>query len=274
MADLSDPPSVSNDMYDAAERENAAIVCASRYMKGGRQIGGPVIKGFMSRVAGLTLHWFAKLPTHDATNSFKLYRVSFLHAQRIESTGGFELGSELVAKAYVSGRKICEVPTTWTDRAEGQSNFKLLKWLSGYLHWYFYAYTAPRNGIRRYFPAVVKYFFAGSACALLNWLVFYLCNYTAGMYYVPAAVIAFFAASSVSFWFSTKIFRSRANKRVKEYILVIISAVAAFFLDLGLMTLMIEYLHTSDMLAKIAGSALEFVFSFTVRQFAIFSKEV
>ena len=145
MADLSDPPEVMNAMVDMAEQEDADVVCASRYMKGGQQIGGPLVKGLMSRTAGLTLHWFAGVPTHDATNSFKLYRKSYLESVEIESTGGFELGLELVVKAYLQGRKICEVPTTWTDRTAGESHFRIMKWLPSYLHWYFMAFRREKK---------------------------------------------------------------------------------------------------------------------------------
>lgn len=145
MADLCDPPEVINDMVAAANRDKADIVCASRYMKGGRQVGGPRFKGFLSHTAGLLLHWFARVPTHDSTNSFKLYRKSFLDSVKIESTGGFELGIELVVKAHVMGRRIVEVPTTWRDRVAGKSNFKLWKWLPNYLHWFLYAFTAARR---------------------------------------------------------------------------------------------------------------------------------
>ena len=141
MADLCDPPEVINDMFAAAEREHADIVCASRYMKGGCQVGGPRFKGFLSHAAGLLLCWFARLPTHDPTNSFKLYRKSYLNEVKIESTGGFELGMELVVKARALGRKIVEVPTTWRDRVAGKSNFKLWKWLPNYLRWFFYAFV-------------------------------------------------------------------------------------------------------------------------------------
>ena len=139
MADLSDPPEVMNAMLAAAEREHADIVCASRYMPGGRQNGGPLLKGLLSRCAGLSLHALAGLPTHDPTNSFKLYRKSFLDKMTIESSGGFELGLELVVKAWKAGFKVVEVPTSWSDRANGKSNFKLWKWLPHYLHWYFSA---------------------------------------------------------------------------------------------------------------------------------------
>ncbi|MBP5228046.1 MAG: glycosyltransferase [Kiritimatiellae bacterium] len=140
MADLCDPPEVINTMAEAAERCRADIVCASRYMKGGKQYGGPKLKGFLSRTAGLLLCWITRLPTHDPTNSFKLYRKSFLETVTIESTGGFELGIELVVKARAMGRTIVEVPTVWRDRVAGKSNFKLWKWLPNYLHWFFYAF--------------------------------------------------------------------------------------------------------------------------------------
>ncbi|GHS92866.1 dolichol-phosphate mannosyltransferase [Planctomycetales bacterium] len=140
MADLCDEPEIINTMFELAERENAAIVCASRYMKGGKHRGGPLFKKILSRVAGLTLHWFAGVAAHDSTNGFKLYRTSFLRQQSIESTGGFALGLELIAKAHVQGYVICETPTRWKDRVAGKSNFKLWAWLPDYLQWYFYAF--------------------------------------------------------------------------------------------------------------------------------------
>ena len=97
--------------------------------RGGRQLGGPPLKRLMSRTAGLTLHWFAGVPTHDPTNNFKLYSRRFLDATPIESTAGFELALELTVKATLDGRTVAEVPTTWRDRTAGQSNFKLRKWL-------------------------------------------------------------------------------------------------------------------------------------------------
>ena len=94
----------------------------------------------MSRTAGLTLHWFAGVATHDPTNNFKLYSRRFLDATTIESTAGFELALELTVKATLARRRVAEVPTTWRDRTAGQSNFKLRKWLPHYLHWYAVAF--------------------------------------------------------------------------------------------------------------------------------------
>ncbi|MDD3155266.1 MAG: glycosyltransferase family 2 protein [Victivallaceae bacterium] len=147
MADLSDPPEVIDQMVAKAQETSADLVCASRYMRGGSQSGGPRLKSFLSRTAGMSLHLLAGIPTHDATNSFKLYRKSFLDTVRIESRGGFELGLELVVKAHLNGRIIAEVPTSWQNRAAGKSRFRLWAWLPNYLKWYLLALFGRRKTI-------------------------------------------------------------------------------------------------------------------------------
>lgn len=150
MADLSDDVAIVPRMVRLIRDEGYDIVCASRYMRGGRQIGGPRIKGLMSRIAGLSLHWLARLPTHDATNAFRAYRRSVLQAIPIESRGGFEYSLEITVKAFAAGCQITEVPSTWRDRSAGQSRFKLLQWLPHYLKWYVFALThRPRRNPAR-----------------------------------------------------------------------------------------------------------------------------
>lgn len=146
MADLSDDLSVVDEMF-AKIKAGFDIVCGSRYMKGGKQLGGPLVKRTLSRWAGLSLHYVIGLPTHDATNSFKVYTKEVLNAITIESHGGFELGLELVVKAFVQGYNIAEVPSVWQDRAAGKSRFRLWRWLPHYLTWYWYGI---KNGMLRY----------------------------------------------------------------------------------------------------------------------------
>jgi glycosyltransferase involved in cell wall biosynthesis len=148
MSDGSDESWLVDPMV-ALARDGADVVAASRYMRGGRQIGGPRLKRWMSRTAGLTLHWFAGVPTHDPTNNFKLYARRFLDVVRIESEAGFELALELTVKATLEGRRIAELPTTWRDRTAGQSNFRLRRWLPHYLHWYRRAFVGRWIGGRR-----------------------------------------------------------------------------------------------------------------------------
>ena len=87
MADGSDEPHVVDPMV-ALARDGADVVSASRYMKGGHQVGGPLLKRLMSRAAGLSLHHLAGVPTHDPTNNFKLYRRTFLATTPDRELGG------------------------------------------------------------------------------------------------------------------------------------------------------------------------------------------
>jgi len=139
MADGSDDPETIEHMVRLIER-GCVIVAASRYMPGGAQVGGPWFKQALSRGAGLSLHWFARVGTRDATNSFKAYRRSWITQVGIESTDGFEIGIELVAKARRCRAFVAEVPTIWLDRDIGQSNFKLAQWLPKYVRWYRFAF--------------------------------------------------------------------------------------------------------------------------------------
>lgn len=142
MADLSDDLRVVPRMLELYEQGHR-VVCPSRYMKGGKQEGGPLLKRTLSRLAGQSLWTIARFPTHDATNNFRLYDAALVREMGIESTGGFELALELTAKAFRLGVPIAETPSTWRDRTAGESRFQLMKWLPRYLYWYGYALVSP-----------------------------------------------------------------------------------------------------------------------------------
>lgn len=142
MADGCDDPEQIDQLARLVER-GVVIAAASRYSRGGQQVGGPTLKRTMSRAAGLTLCWFARAGTHDATNSFKAYSKEFIDDVGIQSDAGFEMGIELVAKARRLRRPVAEVPTIWLDRQQGVSRFQIGAWLSRYLRWYFMAF-GPR----------------------------------------------------------------------------------------------------------------------------------
>lgn len=143
MGDLSDDLTAVDRMLELYEA-GWDLVAPSRYMPGGKLIGGPVLKRNLSRWAGRSLHYLRGVPTSDATNAFKLYDAAMLNSLQLESDGGFELGLEITVKAFLKGYRITEIPATWTDRTAGQSRFRLWHWLPKYLRWYIYAFR-PQN---------------------------------------------------------------------------------------------------------------------------------
>ena len=142
MADLSDDLAQVGRMLELY-REGYHVVVGSRYMKGGRIVNGPVLKQGLSRMAGVSLCWLRRIPTHDATNAFKIYDGAMLKQFTLESQRGFELNLEITVKAFLAGYRIVEIPSVWRDRTQGKSKFKLWAWLPHYLRWYFYAFR-PR----------------------------------------------------------------------------------------------------------------------------------
>lgn len=143
MADLSDPPEVILHMADRIRSDGSAVVSGSRYMRNGSQSGGPPLKVFLSRCAGMSLHWLSGMGTKDATSNFRAYRKSFLDRVAVESRAGFEIALELTVKAHLAGEPVSEVPSSWVDRQAGESRFQLFKWLPNYLNWYARAMAAP-----------------------------------------------------------------------------------------------------------------------------------
>lgn len=143
MADLSDDLSQVGKML-ALYRQGYHVVVGSRYMKGGRIVNGPVLKQGLSRMAGVSLCWLRGVPTHDATNAFKIYDAAMLKQFTLESRRGFELNLEITVKAFLARYRIIEIPSVWRDRTQGKSKFKLWAWLPHYLRWYFHAFR-PRS---------------------------------------------------------------------------------------------------------------------------------
>lgn len=139
MADGSDDPRMIDPLARLVER-GVVVAAASRYSRGGQQVGGPALKGMLSRAAGRSLGVVGRVGTHDATNSFKAYDTAFVREVGIDSRSGFEIGLELTAKARRLRRPVAELPTIWLDRTLGASQFDLKGWVPKYLRWYRFAF--------------------------------------------------------------------------------------------------------------------------------------
>lgn len=135
MGDLSDDLGLLPAML-ALYEAGAGVVCPSRYMPGGALVGGPRLKGWLSRLAGLVLYGVGALPVRDATNNYRLYDGAWLAGVEIESAHGFEVALELTCKAHWDGLRVVELPTVWRDRTWGRSNFRLVRSLRHYLRWW------------------------------------------------------------------------------------------------------------------------------------------
>ena len=81
----------------AKARAGCDIVCASRFMPGGRMEGCPWLKAALVRSAAFLLYHFARLPTHDPTSGFRLF------SRRVIEQITIEFGSGLLLQPRASG---------------------------------------------------------------------------------------------------------------------------------------------------------------------------
>ena len=142
------------DLMVAEAAKGCDIVCASRFMAGGRMVGCPWLKAVLVRAANFTLYHLARLPTHDASNGFRLFSHRVTTEIPIESEHGFCYSIELLVKCHRLGWRIGEVPARWFERAHGSSRFQVIRWLPDYLRWYRYAFATsylrrPAETVRR-----------------------------------------------------------------------------------------------------------------------------
>ncbi|MEM6284313.1 MAG: glycosyltransferase family 2 protein [Chloroflexota bacterium] len=135
-------PPIIDSMVDMMQN-GCEIVCASRFMKGGKMVDCPWLKALLVRSSAWVLHHIARIPTHDPSNGLRMFSRRVIETIEIESTEGFTYSIELLVKTNRLGWRICERPAEWYERGvgEGQSNFKVLKWLPAYLRWFWYAFA-------------------------------------------------------------------------------------------------------------------------------------
>jgi dolichol-phosphate mannosyltransferase len=136
-----------DSMMDAF-RGGADIVTASRFIPGGCMVGCPWLKAALVRLSAFALRHMARVPSHDASNGFRLFSRRVLDTIPIESKSGFAYSIELLVKCHRLGWRVAEVPVHWYERKQGQSRFQVVRWLPVYLHWFGYAFktTYLRRG--------------------------------------------------------------------------------------------------------------------------------
>ena len=115
-------------------QEGYDVVCASRYIHGGKKTGGALFKHILSWTFCFLMNHLGKVPVCDVSNSFKAYRRKVLEEIKLESRG-FDISTEIVIKAFLRGYKITEIPTIWHGRDKGKSKFSFLKEAKGYIKW-------------------------------------------------------------------------------------------------------------------------------------------
>ena len=120
-ADFSHPPDRIPALVAEARRYD--VVIGSRYVPGGRVIGSPRLRRFISRGANFLATRLLRLQARDCTAGFRCYRRAVLESIDFESilSTGYSFLIEMTYRCQRAGFTVGEVPITFRDRVRGQS---------------------------------------------------------------------------------------------------------------------------------------------------------
>jgi dolichol-phosphate mannosyltransferase len=139
MADGSDDPADLVAYYRKLE-EGYDCAFGSRFVRGARVVDYPLPKLLMNRLANFFIRMLFWMSYNDVTNAFKLYRRSVIAGVQPLLAYHFNLTVELPLKAIVRGYQYAVIPTSWFNRTEGISKFKIKEMGSRYLFIVLYCY--------------------------------------------------------------------------------------------------------------------------------------
>ena len=120
-ADFSHDPLFLPRLVQAAD--DADVVIGSRYLNGISVINWPLRRILLSWGANRYVQTVTRLPVHDCTSGFRLYRRKVLEAIDLPNiqSSGYSFQVEMTFRAHVAGFRLTEVPIIFTERRAGQS---------------------------------------------------------------------------------------------------------------------------------------------------------
>jgi dolichol-phosphate mannosyltransferase len=151
MADQSDAPSdlVS---YHRVLMEGYDCAFGSRFVKGGRAQGYPLLKLAINRIVNLGIRLMFRHGYNDTTNAFKAYRREVIDNARPLLSNHFNLTVEIPLKAITRGHSFEVVPISWSNRRSGVSKLRLNEMGSRYMFivlYVFFEHHLSRGDYRR-----------------------------------------------------------------------------------------------------------------------------
>ena len=124
---------------------------------------------------------------------------------------------------------------------------------------------------------MISYLFFGVLTTLVNIVSYVILTKLLDMDYKLAATIAW--VISVLFAFITNkiyVFNSRERNVIaiaKEFFSFIFFRLLSYFMDIGLLILMVEWMKTDDLFAKIVANVFVIIFNYFASKYIIFKKK-
>lgn len=121
----------------------------------------------------------------------------------------------------------------------------------------------------------IKYCLVSAVCTVILYLVFFLVDLISNGNYLLANFFSYTISFSVLYVWDQKIFKSRPKKRtgrIAQLITFIIIRVVGFPLDSLVLHILISNFNMGNMLAKVLGSLIMFIYNYLTNKLFVFNK--
>jgi dolichol-phosphate mannosyltransferase len=106
-------------------KEGYACVFGSRFIRGSRVCGYPLVKLFLNRLGNKFIQFLFLIKYNDVSNAFKAYRSEVIRAVQPLVSRYFNISVELPLKAIIRGFSYAVIPINWNGRGSGVSKYKI-----------------------------------------------------------------------------------------------------------------------------------------------------
>ena len=119
-----DPADLKRMLAEMSAENPPDVVIGSRYVKGGRCVGWPFKRWFISRFGGLFIRLVLGVPVKDPTGGFKCFQRKALEALgdfSVVKSFGYSFQMEMNYRMAKASLKLKEIPIVFTERRAGYS---------------------------------------------------------------------------------------------------------------------------------------------------------
>ena len=128
--------------------------------------------------------------------------------------------------------------------------------------------------VSKYLMSLRSYLLVGVIATGVDWALFSLFVFGMDLHYLLAGTVSFIVATFAGYLSGLRlVFRSGRHKRWMEIAFVYLASIFGLALHLSVMVALVEWLQLHFFLAKVAATAVTFLWNFTARYFWIFERD-
>ena len=128
--------------------------------------------------------------------------------------------------------------------------------------------------IPKFLIGLRSYLLVGVIATGVDWALFSLFVFGMDLHYLLAGTVSFIVATFAGYLSGLRlVFRGGRHKRWVEIVFVYLASIFGLALHMGALVALVEWLQLHIFLAKIAATAVTFLWTFATRYFWIFERD-